>query len=297
MDIREAEATIDDFLFYLENERGRSRLTAESYASDLRQWLRFCEVSGASPYPPEEESVSAFRRAQEEEGKVRSSQQRSIAALRSWMRYVEMERGEDGEFSLPELPGKRQLEPRTLNEAEIGRLFDACRGESVMDIRDAAIFEVGYGCGLRASEICGLRMLDLDFESRLLHTRGKGDKERVVPFLGGAARSVSIYLDSARPRLNRKSSPFVFLSRSGRPLSRVDLWRILRRRGEAAGIARARLYPHILRHSFATHLLSRGMDMRTLQEMLGHSSVMTTQIYAHFDREMRDEYDRFHPRA
>ncbi|MBQ9564981.1 MAG: tyrosine-type recombinase/integrase [Synergistaceae bacterium] len=296
-DIRETEAALDDFLFYLENERGRSRLTAESYASDLRQWLRFCEGSGLTPYPPKEEDVSAFRRMMEGEGRARSTQQRSIAALRSWMRYVEMERGEDGEFSLPELPHKAQKEPRILNEAEIGRLFDVCRGEKPMDIRDAALFEVGYGCGLRASEICSLKVLDLDFESKLLRVRGKGDKERVVPFLGGAARSVRVYLESARGKLNRRGLPFVFLSRTGRPLSRVDLWRILRRRGAAAGIARSRLYPHILRHSFATHLLSRGMDMRTLQEMLGHSSVMTTQVYAHFDREMRDEYDRFHPRA
>ena len=206
-DIRETEAALDDFLFYLENERGRSRLTAESYASDLRQWLRFCEGSGLTPYPPKEEDVSAFRRMMEGEGRARSTQQRSIAALRSWMRYVEMERGEDGEFSLPELPHKAQKEPRVLNEAEIGRLFDVCRGEKPMDIRDAALFEVGYGCGLRASEICSLKVLDLDFESKLLRVRGKGDKERVVPFLGGAARSVRVYLESARGKLNRRGSP------------------------------------------------------------------------------------------
>ncbi|MCR4817935.1 MAG: tyrosine-type recombinase/integrase [Fretibacterium sp.] len=297
MDFHETEAAIDDFLAYLEGERGRSRLTAESYASDLRQWLRFCEEEDKAPYPPAEVDVIAFRRRLEEEGKARSTQQRAIAALRSWFRYIEVEQGEEGEYTLPDLPDKTKIMPRILNEAEINRLFDVCRGEKTLDRRDAAIFEIGYGCGLRASEICGLKVLDLDFESHLLHTRGKGDKERVVPFLGGVARSIRSYLDEARPKLNRHGLPFVFLSRQGRPLSRVDLWRILRRRGEAAGIARARLYPHILRHSFATHLLARGMDMRTLQEMLGHSSIMTTQIYSHFDREMRDEYDRFHPRA
>jgi len=297
LDFHETEAAVDDFLTYLEEERGRSRLTAESYASDLRQWLRFCEEEGKVPYPAAEVDVFAFRHRLEEEGKARSTQQRAIAALRSWFRYVEVERGEEGEYALPDLPDKPEIMPRILNEAEISRLFDACRGEKPLDRRDAAIFEIGYGCGLRASEICGLKVLDLDFESHLLRTRGKGDKERVVPFLGGAARSVRTYLDEARSKLNRRGLPFVFLSRQGRPLSRVDLWRILRRRGEAAGIARARLYPHILRHSFATHLLARGMDMRTLQEMLGHSSIMTTQVYSHFDREMRDEYDRFHPRA
>ena len=297
MDFREADALVDAFLTYLEAERGRSRLTAESYASDLRHWLRFCQEAALPPYPMAEPAVSAFRRSLEAEGKARSTQQRAIAALRSWGRYVEMERGEDGEFPLPELPKKTQLEPRVLNEAEVERLFEACRGTKPLDVRDAALVEVGYGCGLRASEICGLKVLDLDFESHLLRTVGKGDKERVVPFLGGAARSVRTYLETARPQLNGRGLPFVFLSCRGRRLSRVDLWRILRRRGEMAGIARARLYPHILRHSFATHLLARGMDMRTLQEMLGHSSIMTTQVYAHFDREMRDEYDRFHPRA
>ena len=297
MNVREADTLVDNFLCYLEAERGRSRLTAESYASDLRQWLRFCEGEGLVPYPMAPDVVSAFRRRLEAEGRARSSQQRAIAALRSWGRYVEMERGEEGEFALPELPRKPRAEPRILNEAELERLFEACRGTKPLDVRDAAIFEVGYGCGLRASEICGLKVLDLDFESRLLRTVGKGDKERAVPFLGGAARSVRTWLDTARPLLNRQGLPFVFLSRQGHPLSRVDLWRILRRRGEAAGIARSRLYPHILRHSFATHLLARGMDMRTLQEMLDHSSIMTTQVYSHFDREMRDEYDRFHPRA
>ena len=170
-------------------------------------------------------------------------------------------------------------------------------GPRPLDVRDLAIVELGYGCGLRASELCGLEVVDLDFDSRLLRTLGKGNKARVVPFLGAAARSVRLYLDSARHDLNRFGDGHVFLSRLGRPLRREDLWRILRRRGAAAGIARSRLYPHILRHSFATHLLARGMDMRTLQEMLGHASIMTTQVYAHFDREMRTEYDRFHPRA
>lgn len=297
MDVRSTDAAIDDFLHYLEEERGRSRLTAESYASDLRGWMRFCERERLTPWPPSQADVSAFQRSLEADGKARSTQQRAVAALRSWIRFMEIEQGEEGELPMPELPKKVEREPRVLNEAEIGRLFDACRGSKPLDLRDAALFEVGYGCGLRASEICGLKMLDLDFDAGLLRTVGKGDKERAVPFLGSAARSVRTYLDLARPALARTGLPFVFLSRSGRPLGRSDLWRILRRRGTAAGIARSRLYPHILRHSFATHLLARGMDMRTLQEMLGHSSIMTTQAYSHFDREMRDEYDRAHPRA
>ena len=297
MDRRAAEDRIRQFRLYLLAERGRSPHTAESYASDLRQWLCFCERTGEEPCPPSPESVAAFRLELASEGRARSTQQRAVAAIRSWIRFVEMEEGREEDLPLPELPRKTRKEPRVLNEAEIERLLVACRGPRPLDLRDRAIVEMGYGCGLRASELCGLELLDLDFEARLLRTRGKGNKMRVVPFLGETARSVRLYLDSARPELNRRGEPRVFLSRLGRPLRREDLWRILRRRGAAAGIARSRLYPHILRHSFATHLLARGMDMRTLQEMLGHASIMTTQVYAHFDREMRTEYDRFHPRA
>ncbi|MDR1977617.1 MAG: tyrosine-type recombinase/integrase [Synergistaceae bacterium] len=301
LSIREAEALLDRFCLYLVAERGRSRLTAESYASDLNQWLRFCEENDLVAFPPTFSAVSAFRRQMDEEGKSRSTQQRCIAAMRSWIHFVEMEEAEELEIPLPELPDKTKLEPRVLNEAEIKRLMDVCRGTKPLVVRDRAIFEIGYGCGLRASEICGLAMLDLDFESKTLRARGKGDKERVVPFLGETARSVRVYLETARPQLkgdaDHKSKNRVFLSCSGRPLNRQDMWRILRKRGREAGIAQSRLYPHILRHSCATHLLARGMDMRTLQEMLGHSSIITTQTYAHFDREMRIVYDQFHPRA
>ena len=301
LDAREATALIDRFCLYLVAERGRSRLTASSYASDLKQWLNFCEGNEFAAFPPTFASVSAFRRKMNEDGKERSTQQRCIAALRSWIHFIELEEAQDLDIPLPELPGKTKLEPRILNEAEIKRLLDSCQGTKALLVRDRAIFEVGYGCGLRVSEICGLEILDLDFDSKLLRARDKGDKERVVPFLGEAARSTAVYLETVRPILRgggeNKSGNKVFLSCSGRPLSRQDVWRTIRKRGREAGIASSRLYPHILRHSFATHLLARGMDMRTLQEMLGHSSIVTTQVYSHFDGEMRDVYDRFHPRA
>jgi len=269
--------------------------------------LNFCEANEFAAFPPTFSSVSAFRRKMDEEGKERSTQQRCIAALRSWIHFIELEEAEGLDISLPELPGKNKLEPRILNEAEIKRLLGACQGTKPLLIRDRALFEIGYGCGLRVSEICELTVLNLDFDSKLLRARGKGDKERVVPFLGETARSVGVYLENVRPllkggagsKVNKvdKSGNKVFLSCAGRPLSRQDVWRTIRKRGREAGIASSRLYPHILRHSFATHLLAGGMDMRTLQEMLGHTSIATTQVYSHFDGEMRDAYDRFHPRA
>ncbi|MDR2137556.1 MAG: tyrosine-type recombinase/integrase [Synergistaceae bacterium] len=307
LSLQEAQGLVDRFCLYLVEERGRSQLTADSYASDLRHWLNFCEANGFDPFPPAFASVGAFRKQMDKEGKVRSTQQRCIAAIRSWIHFVEteteteMKMDLDLDIPLPELLRKIKPEPRILSEAEIKRLMDVCQGTKPLSIRDRAIFEVGYGCGLKVGEICSLALLDLDFGSKLLSARGKGDKERAVPFLGETARSVKLYLDTVRPQLQgnvgQKSKNKVFLSCSGRTLSRQDMWRILRKRGREAGIAQSRLYPHILRHSFAAHLLARGMDMRTLQEMLGHSSIVTTQSCEHFGREMRDTYDRFHPRA
>ena len=166
--MREAEELADRFCLYLVAERGRSRLTAESYASDLRQWMSFCEAGGVPPFPPSFASISLFRKRMEEDGKLRSTQQRAIAALRSWMRFVEMEEAEELDVPLPELPARTRLEPRILNEAEIKRLMDACAGSKPLVVRDRALFEIGYGCGLRASEICSLKMLDLDFDAKLL---------------------------------------------------------------------------------------------------------------------------------
>jgi integrase/recombinase XerD len=296
LSVSEAGKLLDRFRLYLVDKRGRSRLTAEGYASDLRQWLNFCEAGDLAPFPPSPAAVSAFLRHMDGQGKQRSTQQRRIAAMRSWIRFVETEEAEESDSPLPEPPGATKPTPRVLNEAEIRRLMEACGISGPLAVRDRAIFEIAYGCGLKVSEICALEVPDLDFESKLLRTRGRGEKERVVPFLGETARGVKAYMD-ARPMLDRDGTNRVFLSCSGRPLSRQDIWRIMKKRGRAAGITESRLYPHILRHSFAMHLLARGVDMRTLQEMLGHSSVMMTQTYSCFDEKMRDFYDRFHPRA
>jgi integrase/recombinase XerD len=282
---------------YLLAEKGRSPNTTAAYASDIKGWFDFCEKERLSPFPPTRENTLAFRRKMEREGKSRSTQQRAMATLRSWVKYYE-EEDASVELFRPELPDKTHLEPRILNEGEINRLIDACAGETPSDIRDRAIVEVGYGCGLRASEICGIKFADLDFDMKLLRVKGKGSKTRMVPFLGAASIAVRHWTASGRPQFAEDAqTKELFLSRNGKPLYREDVWRIIRKRGLLAGIPSSRLFPHILRHSFATHLLSHGVDMRTLQEMLGHSSILTTQQYAHFDLEMRAIYDRCHPRA
>ena len=297
----EITALLDDFAIYLTSERGRSPNTVSSYMSDLRNWVQYCEKQSLQVFPPTMENTLLFQNHLRETQKSRSTQQRTLAAIRSWVKFVESEKEySDNDLYLPELPQKQQKEPRILNEAEINRLFESIKGIEPVDIRDCAILEVGYGCGLRASELCDVKLEDIDFDTKLLRvTHGKGNKSRVIPFLGAACNAARGWIN-VRNTLSKKiteGSRYLFISRSGKKLHREDIWRIIRKRGLAAGIPRNRLFPHILRHSFATHLISHGMDLRTLQEMLGHSSIITTQQYLHFDQEMRTIYDSSHPRA
>ncbi|MFP4482042.1 MAG: tyrosine-type recombinase/integrase [Thermovirgaceae bacterium] len=288
---------LDEFKKYLRYERGCSENTVKAYGADLARWGAFCGKRKAPLLPPDADVAASFIRDLVEEGYSDATVQRHAAALRSWAVFL-VEEGiiEKGVFNCP-LPEKGKALPQVLGEGEIQRLFEASRGERPLELRDRAVLETGYGCGLRASELAGLRLQDVDLEGGLLRPLGKGGKERMVPFLGEVRNRLRIYLEKGRPLLERGISDRVFLSRSGKPLRREDLWRIIRKRGKMAGIPVSRLHPHILRHSFATHLLRRGMDLRTLQEILGHASIATTERYTHFDLELRDVYDRTHPRA
>ncbi len=297
MTLYDFDSARDSFLSWLLLERGLSENTAAAYSRDLKKWFEFCSSRSICPLPPGEESMAEFQRHLVSLDSSKTSVQRTMAGLRTWIRYLQYEDEVSEGFVLPVLQKTPGLLPKILGEGEINRLFEACSGEDTLSIRDRALIEVAYGCGLRASEIVGLRLSDLDFSSRTLRVLGKGNKRRNVPFLGEPARRVEKYLEEARPMLLKDGTPFLFLSRNGRPLSRQDLWRIILKRGLEAGVSRQRLHPHILRHSFATHLLRRGMDQRTLQELLGHSSISTTEKYLHFDLELRDVYDSAHPRA
>lgn len=289
------ELLLDDFLDYLFLERGCSENTIQAYNRDIKAWIDFCNKNNKPAYPPNSTILERYQRYLHNEGKKRSSQQRAIAALRSWLRYLDTENIVDEEISLPTLPYKGTDLPRILSEGEVERILEACAGDSFFDIRDRALLETAYSCGLRASELCAICIRDIDFSGRTLRILGKGEKERSIPFLGEVSRRVRFYIETARPQNSRSQE--VFLSKTSKPLRREDIWRIIKKRGKIAGIATSRLFPHIMRHSFATHLLRRGMDLRTLQELLGHASIATTEKYVHFDLELRDIYDRAHPRA
>lgn len=285
------------FFNYLRYERGCSENTVSAYRSDLRGWFSFCSEKGIPPLPPLPERIAEYLGFLSREGRSKSSIQRAAAALRSWTRFLASEGVSGGSLDLLRLPARERKLPKVLTEGEVDRLLEACEGDDPISLRDRAIVEVGYGCGLRAGEIASLDLADVGLHTGLIRLRGKGDKERVVPLVGKVKVRVERYLSSGRGLLGGSGGGKFFLSRNGRPLRREDVWRIIQKRGEKAGISRSRLHPHILRHSFATHLLRRGMDLRVLQELLGHSSIMTTEKYTHFGVELRDVYDKSHPRA
>lgn len=291
------DRTIDNFCDYLLLERGCSKNTVNSYASDLQGYLRFCESRSILPLPVDNNKLSDYLAHLGKLGRSSSTRQRLIASIRSMVRFLILDGTMDHETHLPQLPVREKRLPQILSEGEVQRILDVCSGSTYFDRRDRAILEIAYGCGLRASEICNLRERDLYFSSGTLRVIGKGDKERIVPFLGQVRSYVAEYIQICNTRFPQISSKNVFLSKSGKNLRREDIWRVVQKRGKQAKISSRRLHPHILRHSFATHLLRRGMDLRTLQEILGHSSISTTEKYVHFDLEVRDVYDKAHPRA
>ena len=199
---------------------------------------------------------------------------------------------------IPVLPAKTKKLPKILTEGEIQRILAACEGDSYYDCRDQTALMTLANCGVRASELCGLKTGSLNLDDKSMIVFGKGSKERVVPFAEDLKAQFEKYLQKRLEFLNGDmTEKTLFFSSRREPLSRVDLWRIVQKRGKMAGVSEERLFPHVLRHSIATHMLRRGMDMRTLQEFLGHSSIATTEKYLHFDLELRDVYDRSHPRA
>lgn len=282
---------------YLTLERGYSENTTRAYLSDLKKWKEYCESNDLALYPVEENNVLRYLRLLATRGMSKSTLQRNAAVLRSFSNFLMYEGLTAASFDKIPLPKREKTLPQIMSEGEVQRLMALCDSGGTLGERDRAIIELAYGCGLRASELCALKVEDLDPSGGTLRSLGKGGKMRVLPYLGQVKQVVQRYIEDVRPLLDKKQSNILFLSRSGRPLLRGELWRLLRKRGKKAGIASSRLHPHVLRHSFATHLLRRGMDLRTLQELLGHASIGTTERYTHFEMELRDVYDQFHPRA
>jgi integrase/recombinase XerD len=301
---RSFEHHVLDFLGYLEFERGLSRNTLEAYRSDLLQLGSFLERRDVGVLDVSHSDLAGFldELAAGAEGRPPVSAatiQRKAACLRSFYRHLRREGALDHDPTADlRAPRKSQRLPHVLTRGEIARLLATPRGTDPATLRDRALLELMYACGLRASEATGLQIGDLDLRHGVLRTRGKGSKERLVPVGRQAITAVRAYLDRGRPALvGVRDQPRLFVNQRGGELTRQGLYKIVQRHARAAGLE-GKMSPHTLRHTFATHLLAGGCDLRAVQEMLGHADIATTQIYTHLSAErLKDVYFRAHPRA
>ena len=285
---------LDAFLAVLAARR--SPRTVDAYRRDLEHLSRWLGRPVGSASTEELNTYLAQLRA---DGLAPSTISRRISAARSfYAHHVLVGTRWDNPAAELEPPRRRPKLPRTLSPREAERLIEAAAGTTPRALRDAALVELLYGAGLRVSEAVGLERAGIDLEERLVRCTGKGDKERVVPVGRAATEALRRYLSRGRPYLDRRHRPELFLNAQGGPLTRAGAFLILRRLAQKAGLEPDRVHPHLLRHSFATHLLEGGADLRSVQEMLGHADLATTEIYLHVtDQRRREAYFQAHPHA
>jgi integrase/recombinase XerD len=293
-----------DFLAYLELERGLSRNTLEAYRSDLLQFGEFLDRRGLDTATINHGDAAAFLAelasgTGERQPVSPATLSRKVACLRSFYRHLRRE-GAIEHDPTAELRGPRKSQrlPRVLSRDEVMRLLGQPRGTDPRALRDRALLEVMYACGLRASEAVALELSDVDLEEGVLRARGKGSKERIVPIGGEAVGALRAYCRRGRPlQAAGGSEARLFLNRRGAGLTRQGLYKIVQGHARRAGLEH-KMSPHTLRHTFATHLLAGGCDLRSVQEMLGHADLATTQVYTHLSAErLKDAYFSAHPRA
>lgn len=291
---------LEQFRDYLALEAGHSANTVESYLRDLTRFATWLDQRGVTdPGKVTRKLLREFVYALKDLGLATASIRRQVSAVRTYYGFLLGEgRVELDPSDRLELPRRGRTLPGTLSVAEVEAMLAAPSADSPLAWRDRALLELGYGAGLRVSELCGLTLPNLLLGEGLVRVLGKGSKERLVPIGRNVIGAVSVYLHQARPLLDRgKSRDRLLLNLRGEPLSRVGAWGIVKRCARVGGI-RKRVTPHTLRHTFATHLLEGGADLRAVQEMLGHADLSTTQIYTHVDREyLRSVHRQFHPRG
>jgi len=302
-DLRERAARdfgLEGFRDFLALESGHSANTVEAYSRDLRRLAEFAAAKGVrDPGKLTRPMLREFVYLLKDLGLSAATIRRTVSGVRTYYAFLigEGRMAADPSDRL-ESPRRGRVLPDTLSVQEVERLLAVPHLDEPLAWRDRALLELGYGAGLRVSELCGLATTDLLLTDNLVRVFGKGGKERLVPIGRTVIGAVSVYLHQLRPDLDRGASGGrVLLNARGRPLSRVGAWAIVKRTAARAGI-RKRVTPHTLRHSFATHLLEGGADLRAVQEMLGHADLSTTQIYTHVDREyLRSVHKQFHPRG
>jgi integrase/recombinase XerD len=274
----------------------RAPRTVEAYRHDLKH---VAERLGKPVGSASTDDLRTYLAELRADGLAPATISRRVSAVRAFFAHQVLlgARGDNPAAEL-ETPPRRPRLPRTLSPGEAERLIEAANGTTPRALRDAALVELLYGAGLRVSEAVGLERAGVDLDDRLVRCIGKGNKERVVPIGRSAAEAIRRYLSRGRPYLDRRMRPELFLNAKGGPLTRAGAFLILRRLAEKAGLEPGRVHPHLLRHSFATHLLEGGADLRSVQEMLGHADLATTQIYTHVsDKRRREAYFQAHPHA
>jgi len=293
---------IEDFLVSVRLEKGQSDNTCIGYGTDLRAFAGFLKKRNVDlSSDVTRELIVEFLADARDEGYSGATRLRRLTAIRMFFRYLKERRLiVTNPSDLMDPPKKQLVLPRVLSEPEVAEMIDAVGEESPRDLRDRAILEVLYGCGLRVSELCALTTADIVGDGELLRVLGKGSKERIVPIGSSAGRVLVAYFAGARESFVRgnASEAHIFLSRLGRALTRQGVFKIIRERAAAVGIAAERISPHVLRHCFASHMLSHGADIRAIQELLGHADIGTTQVYTHVDvSRFREIHRQHHPRA
>jgi integrase/recombinase XerD len=299
-DARERSYLLERFADFLAMEKGSSLRTQEAYARDVSRMVQFALSKGASaPLDVTPKLLRAFIYHMKDLGLSPASIRRSVSATRSYFKFL---MGDGHVVRDPserlDTPQRWRTLPDVLTVAEIQKLLAAPTMDDPLYFRDRAMLELAYGAGLRVSEWIGIAVKDVLYDDGLVRVFGKGSKERLVPIGRGAIGALAIYAREQRPKQEKGSGKGkLFLNARGEPLSRMGAWKILRKYVQRSGIMKT-VSPHTLRHSFATHLLEGGADLRAVQEMLGHADISTTQIYTHVDREyLRKVHKRYHPRA
>ena len=295
------KAALDEFTRDL-TRRATAAKTRVAYTTDVEQFARWASERDLAPTTVGVRELRRFVAGLSEKGNAPTTIARKLAAIRAFLRMqVELGQRRENPAELLSSPKRPRKLPRVLKPAEVEALLDRIPAGTALELRDRALFELAYACGLRAEELVSLDVESLDFDSEAVRVEGKGGKTRIVPVGEHARRALERYLSQGRPALDSQGEPALLLSKSGRRLSTSDVRRRLRtwtRHAAAGAPALIDAHPHALRHSFATHLLEGGADLRAIQELLGHATISTTQVYTRVEsRRLRSAYARAHPRA
>ncbi len=292
---------VEEFLDYLSVEKGLSGNSISAYRRDLYKYVSFLDKTKRINHFQEtrHSDIADFMMQQKDKGLSPNSVSRNLVAIKVFHRFLRRERYVKEDVSdILDSPKLWKHLPDVLSVLEIEQILKQPDSRSWMGIRDRAILEVMYATGMRVSELAGLTMENLNIDVGFLKCIGKGDKERIVPIGRQAKQILQKYISKIRPRLLKKGTTArcLFLSRLGKPISRQSIWKIIKKYANAANIKK-KITPHTLRHSFATHMLERGADLRVVQELLGHADISTTQIYTHIDKErLKSIHHKYHPR-